>query len=188
MKFVKSSVALAIGICCFATQVLAADGEISFVGTVTGSTCSAAIADLNGGAAGSVAMGNISALALASAGATAGAAAFNLSLEAPAVGEGETNGCDLATGAATVRFMSMNGAAGPNGEWVGLTGAGDAGVAKNVAIQIRDATGSVVAMGQDSTSYKNLNEPMRFTANYIATGVATAGQANAKAAFSIDYK
>lgn len=188
MKFVKSSVAMTIGMCCFAAQALAADGEINFVGTVTGSTCSAVIADVNGAAAGSVAMGNISVLSLASPGAIAGAAAFELSLVAPAVEEGKTNLCDLDAGTATVRFMSMNGSAGPNGEWVGLTGAGDAGVAKNVAIQIRDATGNVVAMGQDSSLYKNLTEPMRFTANYIATGIATAGLANAKAAFSIDYK
>ena len=188
MKFVKSSVAMAIGICCSATQALAADGEISFVGKVTANTCSAAITDVNGGAAGSVNMGNISALSLAKAGDTAGAAAFKLSLVAPTVEEGGTSSCDLAQGTATVRFMSMNGAAGPSGEWVGLTGAGDVGVAKNVAIQIRDATGNVVAMGQDSASYTDLSQPMRFTANYIATGVATAGKADAKAAFSIDYK
>ncbi|MHC8339515.1 fimbrial protein [Pseudomonas sp. HLT2-19-2] len=188
MKFVESSVALAMGICCFATQALAADGEINFVGTVTANTCTAAIADVNGSAAGSVSMGNISALSLAKAGDTAGAAVFNLSLAAPTVEGGETNNCDLAKGTATVRFMSVSAPAGASGEWVGLTGAGGEGVATNVAIQIRDATGNVVAMGQNSTTYKNLSEPMRFTANYIATGVASAGKADAKAAFSIDYK
>ena len=188
MKFAKLSLAMLFSASCFAVQAQAADGEINFQGTVTSNTCSAAVSDVNGGGAGSVTMGTVTALSLAKAGDRAGASAFELSLVAPAVGEGETNNCDLAAGTATVRFMSMNGAAGANGEWVGLTNAGTEGVAKNVAIQIRDTTGNVVAMGQDSTIYENLTEPMRFTANYIATGAATAGEANAKVAFSIDYK
>ena len=31
-------------------------------------------------------------------------------------------------------------------------------------------------------------DAVRFTANYIATGTATAGPANAKAAFTVDYQ
>ena len=188
MKLAKLSWAMLVSVSCFAAQAQAADGEINFTGSVTCNTCSAAVSDVNGGAAGSVKMGTVTALSLAKAGDRAGASAFELSLVAPSVEEGDPNNCDLAKGTATVRFMSMNGAAGANGEWVGLTNAGSAGIAKNVAIQIRDTTGNVVAMGENSTTYENLTKPMRFTANYIATGLATAGEANAKVAFSIDYK
>lgn len=188
MKFVKTSLVAVGSIFCLASQVMAADGEINFVGTITASTCSAVVDDVNGGAAGTVTLGNVSALSLAQAGDTAGAAAFRLSLVAPVVGEGQPDNCDLSEGTATVRFLSMNGTGGPNGEWLGLEGAGTEGVARNVAIQIKDATGADVQLGQSSSIYTDLTEPMRFTANYIALGAATAGQARAKAAFSIDYK
>lgn len=186
MKFIKS--ALAAGMCCVAAQTMAADGEINFTGSVTADTCSVSVEDLNGGAGTNVAMGNVPALSLAKAGDTAGASSFALTLTAPAVGEEETDNCVLTDKVATVRFLSMNGAAGPNGEWLALAGAGGNGVARNVAVQIRDARGVDVQLGKSSSEYANLTQPMRFTANYIATGAATAGSANARASFSIDYK
>jgi|GEM_PF-1092006 len=186
MKFVKS--ALALGMCCVVVQAMAADGEINFIGSVTANTCSVSVGDMNGSAGGNVSLGNVPALSLKKVGDTAGAASFALTLTAPAVGEGGTDHCVLTDKTATVRFLSMNGAAGPNGEWIGLEGAGTAGVAKNIAVQIRDAKGMDVQLGRSSSEYADLTQPMRFTANYIATGEATPGTAKAKAAFSIDYK
>lgn len=186
MKFIKS--ALAVAVCCVAVQAMAADGEINFTGSITANTCSVNVGDLNGGAGTNVSLGNAPSLSLKKAGDTAGAGSFALTLSAPAVAEGETDHCVLTGKTATVRFLSMHGAAGPNGEWLALEGAGGAGVAKNVAVQIRDAKGMDVQLGRASSEYADLTQPMRFTANYIATGEATPGTANAKASFSVDYK
>lgn len=184
MKFIKS--ALVMSMCCVAAQAMAADGEINFTGSITANTCSVSAGDLNGGAGSNVSLGNAPALSLKKAGDTAGAASFALTLTAPD-GEGAEN-CKLDGKSATVRFLSMNGAAGPNGEWLALEGAGSDGVAKNVAIQIRDAKGNDVQLGQSTNDYTDLTQPLRFTANYIATGETTPGTANAKASFSVDYK
>ncbi|TBN40712.1 fimbrial protein [Pseudomonas sp. BGI-2] len=178
MKLVKS--AIAVGICCFAAQAMAADGEINFTGSVTSNTCSVVVSDVNGGAGGNVSLGNVPSTALKKAGDVAGGGAFQLTLSSA-----DAN-CVLAGKSATVRFISLNGASGSKGEWIGI--AGGAGAAKNVAVQIKDATGADVQLGQASSEYADLTKPLRFTANYIATGVAEAGTANAKAAFSIDYK
>ncbi|AXK52559.1 MULTISPECIES: fimbrial protein [Pseudomonas] len=182
MKFIKS--ALSVAVCCVAAQAMAADGEINFTGSITANTCSVSVGDLNGGAGVNVSLGNAPALSLKKAGDTAGAGSFALSMTAPK----DDKDCVLTGKTATVRFLSMNGAAGPNGEWLALEGAGGAGVAKNVAVQIRDAKGVDVQLGRASSEYADLTQPMRFTANYIATGEATPGTANAKASFSVDYK
>lgn len=145
---------------------------------------SVSVGDLNGGAGVNVSLGNAPALSLKKAGDTAGAGSFALSMTAPK----DDKDCVLTGKTATVRFLSMNGAAGPNGEWLALEGAGGAGVAKNVAVQIRDAKGVDVQLGRASSEYADLTQPMRFTANYIATGEATPGTANAKASFGADYK
>ncbi|QZI72977.1 fimbrial protein [Pseudomonas protegens] len=145
---------------------------------------SVSVGDLNGGAGVHVSLGNAPALSLKKAGDTAGAGSFALTMTAPK----DDKDCVLTGKTATVRFLSMNGAAGPNGEWLALEGAGSAGVAKNVAVQIRDAKGVDVQLGRASSEYADLTQPMRFTANYIATGEATPGTANAKASFSADYK
>lgn len=186
MKLVKT--ALAVATCFITVQAMAADGEINFTGNVKANTCSVSVTDVNGGGgAGTVNLGTVSTSSLSKAGDVAGSAAFTLSVSAPTE-EGKAADCDLSALSANVRFMSANGAAGPSGQWIGLTGAGDENVAQNVAIQLRDSSGNDVQLGQVSTDYKDLNEPMRFTANYIATGAATAGSANAKATFSIEYK
>ncbi|EIK62556.1 fimbrial protein [Pseudomonas lactis] len=186
MKFIKS--ALTLVMCCTAAQVIAADGEINFTGSVTANTCSVNVGDLNGGAGANVSLGNVPSLSLKKAGDTAGAGSFALTLTAPTVEEGGTDNCVLTGKTATVRFLSMNGAAGPNGQWLALEGAGADGVAKNVAVQIRDVKGMDIQLGQSSSEYADLTQPMRFTANYIATGEATPGTANARASFSVDYK
>lgn len=186
MKLIKS--ALAVTACCVAVQAAAADGEINFTGSITANTCSVVVGDLNGGAGANISLGNVPSLSLKKTGDIAGAGAFALTLTSPPVAEGDTDNCVLTGKIATVRFLSMNGAAGPNGEWLALAGAGDADVAKNVAVQIRDARGKDVQLGLASSEYADLTQPMRFTANYIATGASTPGTANAKAAFSVDYK
>ncbi|EMB4325089.1 fimbrial protein [Pluralibacter gergoviae] len=65
--------------------------------------------------------------------------------------------------------------------------------AKNVGIQIRDASNNVVNMQEDSSTYTVTGGPtvnkLRFTARYIATAASVgAGTANAVTQFSINYK
>ncbi len=186
MKLIKS--ALAVTVYCIAVHAVAADGEINFTGSITANTCSVSVGDLNGGAGSNVSLGNVPSLSLKKTGDIAGAGAFALTVSSPLAQEGGTDQCVLSGKTATVRFLSMNGAAGPNGEWLALEGAGGDDVAKNVAVQIRDAQGKDVQLGQASSEYADLTQPLRFTANYIATGETTPGTANAKASFSVDYK
>lgn len=61
--------------------------------------------------------------------------------------------------------------------------------AKNVAVRIDDAKGAQIKMGVESaaqtlTTGKNT---LNFTAYYVATGVATAGSANATTDFNLTY-
>ncbi|WP_458375678.1 fimbrial protein [Pseudomonas pergaminensis] len=183
MNLLKS--ALAAGLCCVGASSMAADGEISFVGSIDATTCSVNVGDVNNSGSPSVALGNVSSLSLKKLNDTAGAAAFEVRLQASGV---QDEDCDLSGKTATVRFLGLSGVAGPNGEWLGLENAGSEGVARNVAVQIRDAAGNDVQMGRSSSEYADLSKPLRFTANYIATGPATPGTANAKASFSVDYK
>ena len=178
MKFVKSF--MAVGMFCITAQAIAADGEINFTGSVTGSTCSITAKDLNGGEGGNVSLGNVPSTSLASTGDIAGGGAFELGIS------GDEENCVLTEKGATVKFISLSGTAGSSGQWIGIS-SGE-GVAKNVAVQIKDAKGLDVLLGQSSSEYTDLSKPMRFTANYIATGKASAGTADAKAAFSIEYK
>ncbi|WP_339433160.1 MULTISPECIES: fimbrial protein [unclassified Pseudomonas] len=110
--------------------------------------------------------------------------------QAAMAADGEINttapGCNVAGKKAVVKFLSLSGNAGASGQWLGLVP--EAGVATNVAVQIKDASGKDLQLGLESSPYLDLTQPLRFTANYIATGVATSGPANAKAAFTVDYQ
>ncbi len=110
----------------------------------------------------------------------AGGGAFTLTIDTTAPG------CNVTGKKAVVKFLSLSGNAGSSGQWIGLLP--EAGVATNVAVQIKDASGKDVQLGLESSPYLDLTQPLRFTANYVATGAATSGPANAKAAFTVDYQ
>ncbi|MFJ2279552.1 fimbrial protein [Pseudomonas sp. NPDC087803] len=180
-KFALKSLVAAVVLAAGSQAAMAADGEINFVGTVTDNTCPVVVTDLNGSAgAGDVGLGNVPKTALANVGDVAGGGAFTLTIDTNAAG------CSVTGKSATVKFLSLSGNAGSSGQWIGITP--DAGAATNVAVQIKDATGKDVQLGLESAPYLDLTQPLRFTANYIATGVATSGPANAKAAFTVDYE
>lgn len=176
MKTLLRTTALALALAA-TPAAFAADGEIEFNGTITANSCPITITN-PGGAAGTVPLGNVSKSSLAAANDIAGAGTFSL-----AVTPG--GGCTPGT-RATVSFVSLSGSAGPGGEWLNLVGAGGAGVAQNVAVQIRDVSGNALPLGDASVEYDPTN-PMRFTANYIATGAAVEGSADARAAFTVNY-
>jgi major type 1 subunit fimbrin (pilin) len=180
-KFALKSLVAAVVLAAGSQAAMAADGEINFIGSVTDNTCPVVVSDLNGSAgAGDVSLGNVPATSLAKIGDIAGGGAFSLTIDTSAPG------CTVAGKKAVVKFLSLSGNAGASGQWVGI--APDAGAATNVAVQIKDAQGKDVQLGLDSSPYADLTQPLRFTANYIATGASTAGPANAKAAFTIDYQ
>lgn len=175
-KFALGSLFAAMALGGVSQAVLASDGEIDFTGNITATTCAIEIGDNTGGAAGQVYMGDVQASALSSAGATAGGGAFTLRPIPDA-------GCNPDGKRANVTFLPMTGAAGPSGQWLGIEGS----TAQNVAIQLKDANGREVKMSEPSPDY-DFNTPMRFTVNYIATGVAGPGSANGKAAFSVNIR
>jgi major type 1 subunit fimbrin (pilin) len=168
----------AFGLSTIAGGAQAADGEINFSGSVETSTCAISVGDTSGGVAGEAFIGQVPARALAKAGDIAGGGHFSLVIDA------SDPGCDLTSKAASVTFVGLSGADGPSAQWLGIDRV--AGAATNVAIQIRDAKGEEVRLNEASTDYLNLAQPLTFTANYIATGVATAGPAKGKASFTVD--
>lgn len=168
----------AAGLASAASLANAADGEINFNGSVDTSTCVISVGDTSGGVKGEAFIGKVSVNTLKKAGDVAGGGHFALMVDA------SDAGCDLKDKSASVTFIGLTGAQGPNGQWLGLENPTTA--AKNVAIQIRDASGNEVRLNEPSAAYLKPEEPMAFTANYIATGTATAGPAKGKAAFTVD--
>jgi major type 1 subunit fimbrin (pilin) len=168
----------AFGLMMVAGGIQAADGEINFKGSVETSTCAISVGDTSGGVSGEAFIGAVPARALAKAGDIAGGGHFSLIIDS------SDPGCDLASKAASVTFVGLTGADGPSAQWLGIEKV--AGAAGNVAIQIRDGKGDEVRLNEASADYLDPTQPLAFTANYIATGAATAGPANAKASFTVD--
>ncbi|MGH8451857.1 fimbrial protein, partial [Pseudomonas sp.] len=162
-SFALKGLPLALLLAGASQAAIAADGEINFTGSVTDNTCPVVVADLNGSAgAGDVTLGTVPVTSLATAGQVAGGGAFTLTIDTNAPG------CSVAGKKAVVKFLSLSGSAGANGQWIGLTP--ETGVATNVAVQIKDAAGKDLQMGLESSPYLDLTQPLRFTANYISTG------------------
>lgn len=180
-KLTLSGLAAAMALVGATQFAQAADGEISFEGMIVNSTCAIEIGNGTGGAKGVVKLGDqVPVGSLAKVGDVAGGGAFTLQVDA------SDPGCDITGKAATVTFLPITGSAGASGQWLALEPV--AGAANNVAVQLRDYSGTELAVSEPSAQYVNLSEPMRFTANYIATGAATAGPANAKAQFTVNIQ
>lgn len=179
MKRINLSLLLcAAGLCAFANSAHAADGEINFNGSVDTSTCAITVGGTSGGTPGEAFIGKVSKNALKKTGDIAGGGHFNLQID------DSDASCDIKDKAATVTFIGLTGSAGPNGQWLAVERT--AGSATNVAIQIRDARGDEIRLNEASAEYVQLDQPLAFSANYIATGEATAGPAKGKASFSVD--
>jgi major type 1 subunit fimbrin (pilin) len=157
-------------------SAFASDGTINFTGSVIDASC-----NVTNAATGSlsVPMGQVSKSAFSAAGDTAAATKFTL----------KVTGCPTTTdGAVRVSFdgTSVSG----NSSVLALTGAGTAGVASGLGIQLSDATQAVVPLNVNSASYALTAgaADLDFVARYIATAAAvTVGSADATASFSIIY-
>jgi len=194
MKFLKNKSVCALMLTAVSSVVsysaMASDGTVNITGSVTANTCTVA-----GTAAGSgnvnVALDRVSAGSLAAAGSTAGFKPFTITLSQCA-NAGEVK-AGFETGANTeVSTGRLN-----------LTGAGTAGVAKNVQLQLRNADNTPIKIGDNSTvkgvsisgagaagtgsSSSTGTAVLNYLVGYYATGAAEAGSANSSVTYSIIY-
>jgi major type 1 subunit fimbrin (pilin) len=157
----------------------AADGTITFNGSITAQTCT-----INGNGAGSsdftVTLPTVSASALAAAGQTAGRTPFNIAL----------TGCTPATGNIHTFFES-----GPTTDSTTGNLVLQAGGAQNVQIGLENADFSPIKAGFADASQNSASvaidsgaATLTYYAKYIATGVATAGAANSSVMYTIAYQ
>lgn len=158
-----------------ATNALAADGKITFNGSITDVACTvdSSSKDMT------VTLGNVSRTSLdGSAGKTAAPVSFNIKL---------TN-CPVAINGknASVIFDGIS----ANNDNTALKLTQDTGVATGVGVQISDNSGSIVPLFTPSSSYPLVTgvNSLGFTARYVSlTNAVTAGPANAVSNFTIAY-
>lgn len=157
----------------------ASDGTITFNGSITGQTCT-----INGGSGAgdfTVTLPTVSASALSSPGQTAGRTPFNIVL----------TGCTPGTGNVHAFFESGSTTDATTGDLIL-----DAGGASFVQIGLLNhADGSSIKAGFADASQNSkavaLNSgaaTLSYDAQYVATGVATAGAANSSVLYDIVYQ
>ncbi|KFK91669.1 MULTISPECIES: type 1 fimbrial major subunit FimA [unclassified Serratia (in: enterobacteria)] len=152
-------------------------GPIHFEGEVVNAACAVDVGSIGQ----KVPMGQVKTTTLATAGNTSSAVGFNIQL----------NDCD--TIVSTQASVAFSGTAVSSTYKTALALQGSvAGNATNVGIQILDRTGTALALDgatfSAATTLSDGNVVVPFQARYIATGVATAGTANADATFKVQYQ
>lgn len=151
-------------------------GTVHFTGEVVNAACAVDI----GSQGQTVPLGQVRSARLATAGNTSDAVGFKIQL----------NDCDSSV--ATKAAIAFSGTAidSTNVSVLALQNSA-AGNAKNVGIQILDKNSSPLGLdGQSYSTAQVLNDgtnTFQFQARYYATGLATAGIANADANFKIQY-
>lgn len=155
------------------TNALASDGTITFNGEITSQTCSIA----SGGDNLTVTLPTVSAAGLNSAGATAGNIGFAIAL----------TDCDT-----SVNSVYANFEAGTNVDADGRLAI--TGSATNVAVELLDSASTPIVVGsdqQDSASRATIdasgNATLNYSAQYYATGAATAGSVSTSVTYSLVY-
>lgn len=178
--------ATAVGILASMSPAMAADGEIAFTGKVLATTCSIGA---GGGATGNknmtVKLPSVSASALAGAGNVAGRTPFSIVL----------SGCTGdSTKVSTVFEAGDTVDAGSGRLNLVSAGANDT-VATNVQINLlNDQQKPIVAGaagGQQNSQVVTLTDgaaTLNYFAEYYATGKSTAGSANTRVQYSLDYQ
>lgn len=161
-----------------ANPASAADGTISFTGSLTDATCVVKVN--NTSANGSVALPAISKLSLPSSGVVAGATIFALNL----------------SGCTTGKTVNAYFEAGPTVDAVtgNLINGGTAG---NVQVQLLTGSGAPIAVGSSgqatTTGISMTSSPavtggtLNYIAQYYATGAATSGSITTSVTYSLTY-
>ncbi|KVN39766.1 fimbrial protein [Burkholderia pyrrocinia] len=175
------SALLLVGAATVSQVASAADGTITFNGSITAQTCK-----IDGNGSGSnnftVPMLNVSTSALAAAGQTAGTKDFNIALTA----------CTPASGNVHAYFEP-----GPKVNTATGNLFLDAGGATNVEIRLLNAGDfSPIKLGAADASQNSQSvaisaagtATLKYYAQYYATGAATAGAANSSVMYSLVYQ
>ena len=174
---VLSTLSLNSAIALADDYVMVNGGTVHFKGEVVNAACAVDAGSIDQ----TVQMGQVRSAKLATAGSTSSAVGFNIQL----------NDCD--TSVSTKASVVFSGAAidTTNPTVLALQGSASGG-ATNVGIQILDNKGKPLALdGATFSSATALNDGTNvipFQARYYATGVATAGVANADATFKVQYE
>ncbi|KVN49788.1 pilus assembly protein FimA [Burkholderia territorii] len=169
-----------------AAPAMAADGEIAFNGKVLSTTCTIGA---GGGATGNknltVKLPSVSASALANAGDVAGRTPFSIQL----------SGCTGDSTKVSTVFESGSTVDSASGR-LNLVSAGEGdAVASNVQINLlndaQDPIKAGLAGSQQNSQVVELKDggaTLNYFAEYYATGKATAGSANSRVQYSLDYQ
>lgn len=157
---------------------VAADGTITFTGSVSAQTCT-----INSGTKNfTVTLPTVSANALASAGQTAGRASFNIAL----------TGCSAKSGTVHAFFEPGSTVDSSTGQLIVQSGDDSA---TNVEIGLLNDDLSVIRIGAADASQNSKpvtisatgDATLKFYAQYIATGAATAGTAQSSVMYTLVY-
>ncbi|MFH2359830.1 fimbrial protein [Klebsiella sp. KE9767] len=159
-----------------ATNALADDGKINFIGSITDTACTVVNTPSNPL---TVTLGTVSRTSLdGGAGKTAAPTGFKINLtDCPASLNGHT---------ASVKFDGVS----ANSDNSALKLTQDTGVATGVGIQITDNTGAVVPLYTPSSAYSLVtgDNSLDFVARYLSVAsTVTAGPANSTSNFTIVY-
>ncbi|HEN8728637.1 TPA: fimbrial protein [Pseudomonas putida] len=176
----KTLLTLAVGLGLASNALAANTGSIHFHGHVHAGTCPIVIIDPSTGLPMSrVNMGNVSVSQFKATGDEAASRAFGMRIT-------PGNGCDVVAGTASVTFTGGYGGAGTGGALYALAPNG----ATNLALTIKDDTGTPVANGMSSKDYTvDTSNPttMIFSAAYKSIGTTvTGGAANTDVQFLVD--
>lgn len=178
MKKSLLTASLGLLITAIGTSANASAGVVLFEGKITADTCPIIISPPSGAIGSAVKMGELPASAFKATGEEYNQRRFELVVEDGTV-------CGFSSNKATVTF---DGTADASGNYFAVTPTADG--AKNVAIALRDRTGSPLAPGSASAEYdlKDTGESrMAFDATYRATGIPVSpGAASANIRFTVD--
>ncbi|MEE7532274.1 MULTISPECIES: type 1 fimbrial major subunit FimA [Klebsiella] len=152
-------------------------GTVHFKGEVVNAACAVDAGSIDQ----TVQLGQVRSAKLAAAGQTSSAVGFNIQL----------NDCDTTVSTkASVAFAGT--AVDSTNTTVLALQSSAAGGATNVGVQILDNTGTALALDgatfSTATTLIDGTNIIPFQARYYATGVATAGIANADATFKVQYQ
>ncbi|TQI78919.1 major type 1 subunit fimbrin (pilin) [Serratia fonticola] len=166
-----------VGVANAADPVTVNGGTIHFTGEVVNAAC-AVDADSTDQI---VKLGQVKTTTLASANSTSSSVGFNIKL----------NDCDTTVASSAAVAFSGTAVSSSFNTALALQSSA-AGNAGNVGVQILDRTGNPLALDgatfSAATTLINGTNTIPFQARYIATGVATAGTANADANFLVQYQ
>lgn len=179
MKTKLLSAMIAAGVIAISQNALAADGTITFIGSITAQTCT-----INGNGGGSkdftVTLPTVSSSALASAGQTAGRTPFNIALTncTPNSGNVHTFFEAGATTDGTTGNLTLN-AGGATNVQLGLLNSDASAIKAGFADAAQSSKSVAITAGSATLSYY---------VQYVATGPATAGAANSSVLYTLAYQ